>query len=141
MRVLTSKKGFTMLELLMVIIVIGILASLAIPQYQSFMEKARTAEARNVISSIKSAQELYFLEHGWYGGVDVINNNYVTFPTSGTLTLWTYAITTPASGATNATTYTVRATRTTKDGGVATTTGDFTWNRTTGQSTWTGKLA
>lgn len=134
MKVLTSKKGFTMLELLMVIIVIGILASLAIPQYQSFMEKARVAEARNTVSSVKSAQELFFLENGTYGSEALINGNYVTYPTAGVNTLWTYGITANAN-----TGWTLTATRTTKDGGGGAT-GTFVWTRATSTSTWTGVL-
>ena len=64
MKMLKSKRGFTLLELLMVIIVVGILASLAIPQYQSFVEKSRTTEAVNMIAAIKSAQMLFKLEDG-----------------------------------------------------------------------------
>ena len=140
MKVLTSKKGFTMLELLMVIIVIGILASLAIPQYQGFMEKARVAEARNVISSIKSAQELYFLENAQYGAEADINGNYVTYETvTGNNELWFYAIT-GRNNALGAETYQVTATRSTKDGGVATTTGTFVWTRATNSSAWSGDL-
>ncbi|MDD4202553.1 MAG: prepilin-type N-terminal cleavage/methylation domain-containing protein [Candidatus Omnitrophica bacterium] len=50
-----NQKGFTMLELLMVIIVIGILASLGIPSYEMFMERAKRAEATTSVSAIRTA--------------------------------------------------------------------------------------
>ena len=68
MKMLTSKRGFTLLELLMVIIVVGILASLAIPQYQNFVERSRCTEAVNMIAAIKSAQALYELQEGETAG-------------------------------------------------------------------------
>lgn len=57
-----NKKGFTLIELLIVVIIIGILTTLAIPKYTSFMEKARAAEAINMIGAIKRAEILYKTE-------------------------------------------------------------------------------
>ena len=48
------KKGFTLLELIIVIIIIGILATLGFVQYSSVIEKSRGAEARAVISTLRT---------------------------------------------------------------------------------------
>ena len=48
-----NKKAFTLLELLMVVIIIGILATLAVPQYEKFKEKAIAAEAVNMLGVIR----------------------------------------------------------------------------------------
>jgi prepilin-type N-terminal cleavage/methylation domain-containing protein len=48
--------GFTLLELLMVVIIIAILASIALPQFIRAAEKARAAEAIQVLSALRSAQ-------------------------------------------------------------------------------------
>lgn len=47
-----NKKAFTLLELLMVVIIIGILATFAIPQYRIMGEKAKAAEAMNMLSAL-----------------------------------------------------------------------------------------
>ena len=61
-----NKKGFTLLELLMVMLVIGILASFAIPEYASVTERALWPEANVQIAFMKKSQEIFFLEHSRY---------------------------------------------------------------------------
>lgn len=121
-----------MLELLMVVIIIGILATLALPQYMSFIEKARAAEAISTMGAIRTAENLAKLENGTYTSDSTALS--ITFPTSGNSTYWTYTV----SGAGD-TGFSVTATRTTKkaSGGTAGQTIVLNWNDTSGE-TWSG---
>jgi prepilin-type N-terminal cleavage/methylation domain-containing protein len=57
-----SIAGFTLLELMIVIIIVGILATLGIMSYQAAVEKSRGAEARKVISALRSMCAAFYLE-------------------------------------------------------------------------------
>ena len=59
------KKAFTLIELLVVVLIIGILAAVAVPQYQKAVEKSRIAAALPVMENVKKNMELYLMEHGW----------------------------------------------------------------------------
>ena len=60
------RKGFTLLELIVVIIILGILASVGFGQYARMVEKGRSAEAKVVLGQLRSAQAAYWQEWGTY---------------------------------------------------------------------------
>lgn len=59
-------KGFTLIEMLVVVLIIGILAGIALPQYQSAVRKARVAEAKISLRALIDAEDRYILEHNDY---------------------------------------------------------------------------
>lgn len=65
------KKGFTLLELIIVVIILGILVSIAIPRFIGTRAKARAAEALNTLGSLRAAQIRYAEDHAgtYFGGV------------------------------------------------------------------------
>lgn len=57
------RKGFTLLELLTVVMIIAILAIIAIPQFFRVAERGRSSEATNVLGTLRSSQLRYYAEH------------------------------------------------------------------------------
>jgi len=66
---LRSRKGFTLLELIIVVIVIGILASIALPRFIRVAERARIAEAKSILDALRSSQMRYLAQWNTYTGV------------------------------------------------------------------------
>ena len=96
-----KRKGFTLLELMIVVIIIGILATVAIPQFTSVVEKARAAEAITILGSIRTGMSLYYLESGVYpANQSSLSGISSILGLDATSTLWNFATTDPSATAT-----------------------------------------
>jgi prepilin-type N-terminal cleavage/methylation domain-containing protein len=90
MRNLRNNKGFTLIELMIVVVIIGILAAIAIPKFNSVSKNAKQAEAGPVLKQICTLQGTFFQETGAYAatigaltGFDNPNAKYFDFTTTG----------------------------------------------------------
>ena len=63
-----NKKGFTLIELMIVVAIIGILAAIAIPDFLKFQARAKQSEAKGNLGAIFTTQVAYFGEYNTYGG-------------------------------------------------------------------------
>lgn len=65
-KLLKNRKGFTLIELMIVVAIIGILAAIAIPNFLTFRLKAKTSEAKANLGAIRTVQEAYRAEEDTY---------------------------------------------------------------------------
>ncbi len=66
MKVKSRAKGFTLIEILVVIIILGVLAGIAVPTYNKLIRKSRVADGLHGLDVLAGAQEKYFIDHGFY---------------------------------------------------------------------------
>ena len=62
----TKQTGFSLVELMIVVAIIGVLASIAVPTFQGFILKSRQAEAKGNLSVMYSAQKAYYAQFRHY---------------------------------------------------------------------------
>ncbi len=66
LKTLRQEEGFTLVELMIVVAIIGILAAVAVPNYQKYQARARQGEAKTSLSAIYTVEKSYVVEHSSY---------------------------------------------------------------------------
>jgi prepilin-type N-terminal cleavage/methylation domain-containing protein len=61
-----NRKGFTLIELMVVVVIIGVLAAIAIPRFRGATGKAKKSEAKTVLKHIYQMERMFYHEFGWY---------------------------------------------------------------------------
>ena len=79
-----NRSAFTLIELLVVVLIIGILAAVAVPQYQLAVDKAKFHTIYPLANAVKDAQEVYYLAYGSYA--TELEELDVSFPADWTVT-------------------------------------------------------
>ena len=98
------------MELLITVVIVGILASVALPNFTRSVEKAQVKDVQSTLALIASSQRVYRLDQGGFGTLAQLTaDNYVADPDAGNSnTNWNFAIAVGGGG----TTFTATATRT-----------------------------
>lgn len=81
----SRQKGFTLIELMIVVAIIGILAAIAFPAYTQYVESARRADAQGALMSLANAMERFHTQNGTYAGASVGNGAGDIFPAEAPL--------------------------------------------------------
>ncbi len=63
---LSKKRGFTITEMMIIVIILGILAAVALPQYKYAVERLKVSEAISILTNVLGAQKRYKFENGDY---------------------------------------------------------------------------
>ncbi len=81
-----NQQGFTLLELLVVVLIVGILAAIALPQYQMAVGKTKFSTLKTITRDVQASAQRYYLIQGTYEGVN--SNLDITIPSGINCMVW-----------------------------------------------------
>ena len=99
-----KNKGFTLLELMMVVAIAGVLAAIALPAYNEYVRRAQRVDATAALLRIQGAQERFYLNNNRYAtsagalGITSTENDYYTLAITATAPTENFTATATAKG-------------------------------------------
>ncbi len=88
----TRESGFTLIEVLVVVIIVAILAAVAFPIYQNYVKGAYASDAQSAIGSIWNAAQMYYQDKGeWPDDIDQLEPKYISLK-NATKRNWSFTI-------------------------------------------------
>jgi prepilin-type N-terminal cleavage/methylation domain-containing protein len=106
-----GSRGFTLIEIMITVAIIGVLAAIAIPSYQDYVRRGYVVDGTNALSAMRADMERYFQDNRTY---EAMSSTVLPPCDAGVAaskrTFGNFVVTCPAPGAPTGTTYTLRAT-------------------------------
>lgn len=101
-----NEQGITLIELMIVVVIVGILAAVAVPSYRNYMMRAQRSDATAALLRVAAAQEKFYLQNNTYttnfgtGGLNLTNTGatVTTLPSEHAYYNVTIAAATPTTG-------------------------------------------
>jgi type IV pilus assembly protein PilE len=130
-----AARGFTLIEVMIVVAIVAILSAIALPAYRDYVLRGQLTDARNQLSSLGARMEQFYQDNRNYGpaggacGITPQNTNYFAYTCALGATNQTYLLTATGAGSTTGFTYTVN------QQGVQSSTASAAWGGAT-QNCW-----
>jgi type IV pilus assembly protein PilE len=100
------RRGFTLIELMITVAILGILTAVALPMYRGYMVRGKLVAGTNALAAQRTAMEQYYQDNRTYVSTSTPSGTAITSPCASTVTADTFSVTCTST----ATTYLITAT-------------------------------